>query len=180
MKNKKLLAALALGLILVVCAVFIVSRPSMYGNDTASMQALIAKELDTEKALEVFDTIDIDDVRVAGYVMEKVQLGYALFKKNASGNYELTLVKNPNKTVPRALDIAVSYLSYTKGDESSNNLVVLSNNPQLSQIGWTNKDNGDVRRIKVNANPSITMIEIPEYNHESEYLFYDKGGQIIE
>jgi hypothetical protein len=74
----------------------------------------------------------------------------------------------------------VSYLSYTKGDESSNNLVVLSNNPQLSQIGWTNKDNGDVRRIKVNTNPSITMIEIPEYNHESEYMFYDKGGQIIE
>jgi len=179
-KNRKLMIGICLVMILIICVIVIVSRPMVYGNDTVSMEALIAKEMDTEKSVDVFDTIDVEDYRIAGFVMGKAQLGYAAFKKNKSGNYEMTMAKNPSKTIPRGLDIAVSYFSYTTDDEFSNNLVVLSNNPQLAEIEWTNKDNEDIRRIKVNTAPSITMIEFAEYNQESEYTFYDKGGQKIE
>jgi hypothetical protein len=177
MKNYKIFIFLFPFVLLIVAAILIFalgSRPKMYGNDIASMETMIAQQLKTDETVTVFDTIDVEKCRYAGYIAGETQYAYAQFKANEHGDYELVEVKRASHLVRRAFDVSVSYSSLIKENEteSTSYLVVVSSNPQLADIEWV--IGGDIRRYPVDSNPSIHVFELP--GQFSQYFFYDQSG----
>ncbi len=168
--------------ILIVCiSIVIISRPK---SNIASMEKMISKRIKTNKTVMVYNGTVIDDYRLVSYILKDPQeyqkVGYAQFRINRNGNYELINVIDADKTTKKAHDITVYEFSQLKvGDFSiTTNLFVISNNPKLAKIERM-MDNGEIQAKEVITNSSISFFEDSDGDIKAKYNFYDKSGHII-
>lgn len=181
MKNKKWLFLLFIIFILIVClSIVIMSRPK---NDIASIEKMISKRIRTNKTVMLYNEIVIDDHRLISYILKDAQeyqkVGYAHFRINRDGIYELINVIDEDKITKKVHDITIYEFSQLKaGDFSTTSVFVISNNPQLAKIERI-MDNGEIQVKEVITNPSASFFDESDGDINAIYNFYDKSGDII-
>lgn len=182
MKKKKWIFSVAMIFILIGCiSIVIMSRPK---NDITSMEKMISKRIKANETVMVYNEIVIDDYRLDSYILkdakEYQKVGYALFRVNRDGNYEILNVIDADKTIKIADDITLYEFSQLRaGDFSINtSLFVISNNPQLAKIERI-MENGEIKIKEVTDNPSISFFDDLDRSSKARYNFYDKNGDIL-
>jgi len=168
--------------ILIVCiSIVIMSRPK---NDIASREKMISEQIRTNETVMIYNAIVVDDYRLSSYILKDVEkyqkVGYALFRMNRDGKYELISVIDADKTTNKAHNISLYEFSQLKagGFPINPSLFVISNNPQLAIIERI-MDNGEIQIKEVTDNPSISFFQYLDENSKAKYNFYDKNGDIL-
>lgn len=139
MKNKKWIIAIIMILILTIYVVMF--RPQ---DDISLMGKLILKHINSNQSITIYNATIVDNSKLVSYILssqDKYQgVGYAHFKINSKGKYELLNVIEPDKITEKASDITI-YEFYKLGEELITNkvsinasLFIISNNPELSMI----------------------------------------------
>ena len=186
MKNKKWISAIIMIFILIIYIVMY--RPK---DDLALMEKLISKHINTNQSIILYNAINIDNHSLMSYILsskDKYQgIGYAHFKINNKGKYELLNVIEPEKITEKASDITI-YEFYRLIEEFSKlitnevsintSLFIISNNPKLNMIERI-MSNGKTQKKEVNINPSISFFDDLDDNNTVEYNFYNKNGDVI-
>jgi hypothetical protein len=186
MKNKKWLIAIIVIFILIIYVV--ISRPQ---DDGTLKVKLISRHINTDQSITLYNAIIVDNHSLVSYILsskDKYQgVGYAHFKKNNKGKYELLNVIEPDKITEKASDITI-YEFYKLTEEFSklftkevligSSLFIISNNPQLNRIERI-MDNGEIQKKEIDVNPSISFYDDFDDNSKVEYNFYNENGDSI-
>ena len=182
MTSKKSIFSIFVIFILIVCiSIVIMSRPK---NDIASREKMISEQIRTNETVMIYNAIVVDDYRLSSYILKDVEkyqkVGYALFRMNRDGKYELISVIDADKTTNKAHNISLYEFSQLKagGFPINPSLFVISNNPQLAKIERI-MDNGEIQIKEVTDNPSISFFQYLDENSKAKYNFYDKNGDIL-
>ena len=182
MTSKKSIFSISVIFILIVCiSIVIMSRPK---NDIASREKMISEQIRTNETVMIYNAIVVDDYRLSSYILKDVEkyqkVGYALFRMNRDGKYELISVIDADKTTNKAHNISLYEFSQLKagGFPINPSLFVISNNPQLAIIERI-MDNGEIQIKEVTDNPSISFFQYLDENSKAKYNFYDKNGDIL-
>lgn len=181
MKNKKLIILVSAIVVLVACAfIVIMTRPK---NDIEAMERMIEKRTRTNDTVMMYNMTVIDDHRLASYTLEDAQsykkVGYAHFIINKDSNYELIDVIDADKITKKTDDITVYEFSEMKvGDYLTTTNFVTSNDPQLAKVERI-IENGEIQTKEVTTNPAICFFDDLDGPVKSNYIFYDKDGNII-
>ena len=182
MTSKKSIFSIFVIFILIVCiSIVIMSRPK---NDIASREKMISEQIRTNETVMIYNAIVVDDYRLSSYILKDVEkyqkVGYALFRMNRDGKYELISVIDADKTTNKAHNISLYEFSQLKagGFPINPSLFVISNNPQLAIIERI-MDNGEIQIKEVTDNPSISFFQYLDENSKAKYNFYDKNGDIL-
>ncbi|WMJ77300.1 MULTISPECIES: hypothetical protein [unclassified Sedimentibacter] len=187
MKNKKWIFAISMILVLTIYVVM--SRPQ---DAVTSMEKLISKNINTNQSITIYNSIVIDNHRLVSYILsskdEYQGVGYAHFKVNNKGKYELLNVIEPDKITEKASNITIYEFNKVREEISelitnevsiNKSLFIISNNPNLSRIERI-MDNGEIKSKEINVNPSISFFDDLDGNNKAEYNFYNESGDIIE
>ncbi len=186
MKNKKWILAISMIVVLIIYVV--VSRPQ---DAMTSMEKLISKNINTNQSITIYNSIGIDNHRLVSYILsskdELQGVGYAHFKVNNKGKYELLSIIEPDITAEKSSNITIYEFNKLREELSelitnevsiNTSLFIISNNPELSRIERI-RDNGEIQNKKINVNPSISFFDDLD-NNKAEYNFYNESGDIIE
>lgn len=186
MKNKKWIIAIIMIFIFTIYVVM--SRPQ---DSITLMEKLISKHIDTNQSIIIYNQIKVDNHNLVSYILsskDKYQgVGYAHFKINNKGKYELLNVIEPDKITEKTRDITIyefyklreEFSSLTTNEVSINtSLFIISNNPKLSMIERI-MGNGETKKKEVNVNPSISFFDDLDDTSKAEYNFYNENGDII-
>lgn len=182
MKKKKWIFILFIIFILVVC----ISIKSRFGSksDIDTMEKLISNQIRTDETV-IIDTMDVmNEHRLVCYILENDQfyqkVGYADFKINKKGSYELIKVVDADKVSKLTQDIALYQFTQFKVEDyliSTN--IVISNNPQLAKVEQI-IENRVVQTKEISNNPSISIFEDLDRTLKAKYKCYDKSGGVIQ
>ncbi len=186
MKNKKWIFSIVI--IFILIAYVFLSRPR---DNIALMEKLISKHIKTKQSVTLYNATVIDNHRLVSYILKDAEryqeVGYAHFRINSKGKYELLNLIEPDKIIEKASDITIYEFSQLKSEFSqlitndfsiNTSLFIISNNPQLVKIERI-MTNGEIQQKEVSTNPSISFFhDLDEYN-KAEYKFYNKNGDII-
>ncbi|NLV88338.1 MAG: hypothetical protein GX021_03085 [Tissierellia bacterium] len=155
-----------------------------------SIEKMISKELKTKHIATIFNVIVIDDYnRLASYVLKNgdkyEKVGYAYFRLNNKGSYELIDLIDADNIAEKANNIIAyeflklnQHISSLTTDDLISSLFIISNNPKLAKIERIINDR-EIQTREVNFNPSIIFFQDIDEGNKEEYVFYDKEGNII-
>lgn len=180
MRRKNLTVLLFAALI---CLLMMPGCSAGKGSDKVRLiEQELSKIYQQDKKINVFSTSELSNGEIVAFSLSDAQskCGLAVLKPLENSQYELKSVAQFEQLTKRATDIYVKYIdAYDEGTVPTSYLVILSLNPELSEIKWTTLE-GEPERYVVDANPSMTVIALKQEPFTGEYLFYDKSGGLIE
>jgi hypothetical protein len=183
MKNKKWIIAI---IMISILTIYVVMSRSQ--DNITNMEKQISKHIDSNQSITIYNATIGENSKLVSYILsrkDKYQgVGYAHFKINNKGKYELLNVIEPNKITEKASEITIyEFYKYreeliTNEDSINTSLFIISNNPKLSMIERI-MGNGETQKKEINVNPSISFFDDLDDNNKAEYNFYDENGDII-
>ncbi len=142
----------------------------------------ISRQYNKTKQIEIFTEQNLKHYTITGFTLtgeESAKAGIAVIKEEDNSKPELIKTYRFEKLTKRAQDIYVAYVDlFQEEKEQYPYLAVISTNPALSLITM-NFDNNTANQLKVDGNPSLTMIEFPDETAGGEYQFFDAAGNVI-
>ena len=176
------------------CIIFIILVQFVFlkGTDkNSAFEKIVAENTGIENT-EVFNTRNVEDIKLVAFLGPRSQIGYMSLKDNMRGSYECEgyeYIDGQNRVIDGTVekdDSLGNNSSIMVGHASINGksyTVIVSNNPQDIQADITSSSESDQKEvsdsIKIRAQ-SVYAYENPDFESYTQIMeFYDAGGNII-
>lgn len=153
------------------------NKQKLYGNDVKDIENTIMMKTGIKSdIIIVFDIIDIDNYRIAGFIngdFDGDKMGYVVFQKEYPNNY---LFKYIYVTEQYGDGIEENFLSLGENNYS----IILANNNELAQVKRVIAGSGtDI--VNISHNPSLTLMQEPKLRNTAvAFYYYDEYGNEVE
>lgn len=154
-------------------------RPTVYGNDEASIKQYIYQKMGQELGdhVELLAVEDHNEDRFAVFRLENRKsddVWIVRFRRNKSGDYE-DYYGYIRRMLQGNRGIYMQYISALGGDHSGTYLTVWSENAELAEI-WARFETQPEQIVPITETPSLTLLWSPVDVSGMTYFFYDADG----
>lgn len=174
---KRQIVTVAVVMVSVLIGMLIYQFVPLYGNDTPSIEKIIARHYDV---VSIVDVNDIQNYRFVGFKSTNGKLGYAVFHKNSSHNYEWKFTEVAG--APSGIYSFFEPLPEYRDSDGRMHYatITVSSNPNLAKVKRIINDKY-MDEKEISSCPSMVLLDldIPDDSFGTTYCYYDKNGNQI-
>jgi len=157
--------------------------PSEFDKEIKSIKETISNQKGINDKINIFDIVEIEGYRIVGFYEGDPNLdgniGYALYKTNRKGEYEIDYVNTLGSAFSGDRTYVDEVTLYNSDKSKASYYIVITNNPFINRIERI-LDNESKEILYITDIPSINLMRIPEFEFSSStFFYYDENGNDV-